>query len=830
MNQIKSSFMKQINLFILTFLFSINIFANNNDLGNPSPNQIALSGTYIIGIAPSDYVSFQAAVTALTTGGVSGPVTFNVKSGVYSERISIPTITGTSATNTITFQSQVSDSTMVILTYPTQSTAVNNYAIQLSGADYVTFRKMTIQRTLNGANNTYGMVIDVSAGSTHNTFSNNKITGITATASATPLSVINSTNASDDSYNSFTYNLIENGSNGIYYLGQSSSMLDQGTVISNNKFSNQYSQAIYTSYQNSINIIKNEITTNSTATNFYGIYCFYCDNALRVGQNKINLTNGGNGLYLYYCDGIAGQLGLISNNFISIQGTIASNGIYANLSTNQNLFYNSINITNTSATSKGLYMNGVTSANFDIKNNIFSNTGGGFAISIDGTATAAYFQANYNNIYTNGTNFCSWGATGNVANIAAWQAASSKDNNSISTNPLFISSTNLHTNNNLLFGMGIPLTSVSTPVLIDIDGETRSISAPCIGADEFTINDLGVSDIILPSVRCDGISFQIGIYIKNHQNYSFTGSIPVSYTYGMNPPVNVTIPSTTINANDSLLYTFANIENGVTGTYTIGAGTFLLDDIDTNNDYIVFLPFTVNPNPTANAGADQTVCLGNSVTFTSTPFPIYIWSNGISSQSFSFTPTDTTTMILTVTDSNGCTDQDSVTAFTVSLPVPIANFTNSLNNLTATFTNTSTNGTNYYWDFGDGQTDNIENPIHTYAFGNTYTVTLIANNICGSDTTEIPITIVGIDEIDGFANISISPNPFSNEINIDFSNSVNKPNEFLVYNLLNQEILKISINEFDNNKKIDLSNLPKGIYTIKAVFKNKVALRKLIKQ
>jgi PKD repeat protein len=187
-------------------------------------------------------------------------------------------------------------------------------------------------------------------------------------------------------------------------------------------------------------------------------------------------------------------------------------------------------------------------------------------------------------------------------------------------------------------------------------------------------------------------------------------------------------------------------------------------------------------------------------------------------------------MILTVTDSNGCTDQDSVTAFTVSLPVPIAGFTNSLNNLTATFTNTSINGTNYYWDFGDGQTDNIENPIHTYAFGNTYTVTLIVNNICGSDTTEIPITIVGIDEIDGFANISISPNPFSNEINIDFANSANKPNEFLIYNLLNQEILKISINEFENYKKIDLSNLPKGIYTIKAVFKNKVALRKLIKQ
>ncbi|NVO02064.1 MAG: T9SS type A sorting domain-containing protein [Bacteroidetes bacterium] len=804
-------------------------YSKNTNPGNPSPSQVALTGSYVIGAAPSDYTTFTLAVTALTTNGVSGPVIFNVKTGVYSEHISIPPITGASAINTITFQSQTLDSTNVTLSYQTQATAASNYAIQLAGADYITFKNMTIQRILNGGNTSYGIVIDVSGGSTHNTFSNNYIKGITATAAATPVSIIYSTNAADDSYNSFSNNLIENGSNGIYYLGQNGTY-DAGTIIRKNSFLNQYSQAIYTGYQNAPVISENIINTNSIATNFYGIYCSYCSNALRVERNKIVLSNGGTGLYLNYCAGAPGQYGLTSNNFITVLGNVVSNGISENLSTNQNLYYNSINITNTSATSKGLYMNGVTSSNFDIKNNIFSNTGGGFAIFIESSATAAYFQANNNDIYTNGSNYCSWGATGNVANIAAWRTASGKDNLSISADPLFLSVTDLHTNNNLLYGMGIPLTSVSTPVIIDIDGQSRSVTTPCIGADEFTINDLGVSKIILPSVRCEGMSFHVGVYVKNFKNYSFTGSIPVSYTFGMNPVVNAVIPSTTINANDSLLYTFTNNETGIVGTYTVGATTSISGDMNVNNDNTVFLPFTVNPNPTANAGADQAVCLGNSVTFTSTPFPIYIWSNGMSSQSFSFTPTDTTTMILTVTDSNGCSDIDSVTAFTVSFPVPIAGFTNSISDLTVTFTNTSTNGTNYSWAFGDGQTDTLENPIHTYTNSNTYTVTLITSNMCGADTSEVLLTVVGIEEFNDFDRIVISPNPFSNNILIDFSKSLNKPKKLILYNILNQEILNIVVNEFEISKNIDLSNLPNGIYNIKAVFNNRVALRKLIKQ
>ena len=46
----------------------------------------------------------------------------------------------------------------------------------------------------------------------------------------------------------------------------------------------------------------------------------------------------------------------------------------------------------------------------------------------------------------------------------------------------------------------------------------------------------------------------------------------------------------------------------------------------------------------------------------------------------------------------------------------------------------------YLWDFGDGNTSNQPNPIHTYARDGTYTVTLTATNSCG-ETELITITI-----------------------------------------------------------------------------------------
>ncbi|MEL6675522.1 MAG: T9SS-dependent M36 family metallopeptidase [Bacteroidota bacterium] len=58
------------------------------------------------------------------------------------------------------------------------------------------------------------------------------------------------------------------------------------------------------------------------------------------------------------------------------------------------------------------------------------------------------------------------------------------------------------------------------------------------------------------------------------------------------------------------------------------------------------------------------------------------------------------------------------------------------------FTDQSTQiAQSWFWDFGDGTTDTLQNPSHLYLSGGVYTVTLIVSNILGSDTVSQTVAI-----------------------------------------------------------------------------------------
>jgi PKD repeat protein len=75
-------------------------------------------------------------------------------------------------------------------------------------------------------------------------------------------------------------------------------------------------------------------------------------------------------------------------------------------------------------------------------------------------------------------------------------------------------------------------------------------------------------------------------------------------------------------------------------------------------------------------------------------------------------------------------------------PCAITSGFNYTSNLTTiNFSNQSTGGTSYLWDFGDGQTSTTLSPSHTYAAFGTYNVCLISTNSCGSDTSCSSVTV-----------------------------------------------------------------------------------------
>jgi PKD repeat protein len=68
---------------------------------------------------------------------------------------------------------------------------------------------------------------------------------------------------------------------------------------------------------------------------------------------------------------------------------------------------------------------------------------------------------------------------------------------------------------------------------------------------------------------------------------------------------------------------------------------------------------------------------------------------------------------------------------------PIANFTMNVTfgyaPLPVQFNDTSINATSWNWSFGNGNYSNAQNPVFTYLIGGTFTITLNASNMYGSD-------------------------------------------------------------------------------------------------
>ena len=106
-----------------------------------------MSGIYVIGTGGS-YTTFSTAASALSSNGVDGPVTFNVLNGTYDGDFQLNSISGTSETNTVTFQSYSGDAEDVVLT---DSYSWASYVVQFYGADYVTFKNITFDRSTTGS-------------------------------------------------------------------------------------------------------------------------------------------------------------------------------------------------------------------------------------------------------------------------------------------------------------------------------------------------------------------------------------------------------------------------------------------------------------------------------------------------------------------------------------------------------------------------------------------------------------------------------------------------------------------------------------------------------
>jgi hypothetical protein len=423
-----------------------------------------LSGTYTIG-SGGDYPDFAAAIDDARLKGVSGPLIFDILSGTYNERIDMHSFPGTSTQNTVTFQSQSGDTNDVEFSLTT-SGMDDNYIVRLYGADFITFQNLTFRA--QGAQ--YARIFDILWGADSIQIRNNIISGASASGAQSERTLIYS---GDSFYRSrlIEGNTFYRGSYSIYMRrGSSTYPYPQGLHIHNNQFKDNGYSAMYLQFYDAPTVSGNTIDARS-----YGIQALTCENDLKIMKNKIN-TDSQYGIYVGSCPASLSDPGLIANNFVHVGGTGSGYGLYLNNSNFHNIYHNSIHITATSTT-LGRALNIYNSDDINVINNVFANSGGGYAYYKDNISTVA--SSDNNDLYAIGTTLAYWNS--GHTDLATLQAESGMDINSFSTDPSFTSDTDLHASANLLDLAGTPLAEVTD----DIDDESRDPVAPDIGADEF---------------------------------------------------------------------------------------------------------------------------------------------------------------------------------------------------------------------------------------------------------------------------------------------------------------------------------------------------------
>ncbi|MCX6351299.1 MAG: T9SS type A sorting domain-containing protein [Bacteroidetes bacterium] len=429
-----------------------------------------LSGTYTInpnGSGSRNVKTFNDAVQLLKDSGVNGAVVFNVADGKYSEQVEIIDINGASATNNITFQSASNDSTKAVVDFKSFG-GTSNYTLFLNRCKYFNFNTLTFMRS-DSVNSKEGRVIQI-FGSNNISFNGCKFLGI-KTKTSTNTEVIRSIAGLPINKNiSFKNSILRNGQYNILWLQKDTTILDSNIAFINNTFDSAKFNACSFNYLVGFKFSGNKVTFNSGSNT--AILLYQVCGKTQITNNVI--YSYGTGLHLNYCTFKKDSILVFNNMITSKIGITFQSSQSNNLHVYFNTFYSA-----TATSSWAAYFSnafGATVNTYFKNNNCISDSG--FALGNQNGIT----QTNYNNLYTLGKYLVRWNSN-DYASLAAYKFGASMDINSVSNKARFISSTDLHLNqnpNNIKLQKGAPISVVTT----DIDGQLRNKFSPNIGADE----------------------------------------------------------------------------------------------------------------------------------------------------------------------------------------------------------------------------------------------------------------------------------------------------------------------------------------------------------
>jgi len=513
-----------------------------SDITSVNMNQPLVKGIYTIDPAGSgsrNFVSFTAAVAAMECG-IAGEVIFEAVPGTYTEQVYMHKIAGASDTSRVTFRSKNGDPASVILTFA--GTAADNYVLKLDSASYITYKNIT----LTASDATNGRVVVFAGNAANDSLVTNNINGQPVTDDNTDAVGV----FAEDFYGgniAIIGNTIKNGASGIHFSGSNTNDEVRGLVVDSNNISGVYSNGINLNFVSRPVVSKNIVDLKDPlASTAYGISLSSGDSAYKVISNTVTISNTSTevwGIALDECLGSAAAPGLVEgnkvialtgntgmiwglansssaynttlNNIVSIKTTGAvAYGLYSDQGNTINYFNNSIyNGSSAVGANVAAYFSHTNPAdgNVKLRNNIFSNEGGGLAAEI---VLSEFINSDYNTYYTTGTTLISRSGTGDTYdNLADWIATSDLDISSIVHKPAFASFATLEpelTNPDVwaIHGRGVQVAGNDHDINKKPRPVTLTAGVPDMGAYEFLPTAQPTVLQAIPAVPAPGITQQ----------------------------------------------------------------------------------------------------------------------------------------------------------------------------------------------------------------------------------------------------------------------------------------------------------------------------------
>ncbi len=322
--------------------------------------------------------------------------------------------------------------------------------------------------------------------------------------------------------------------------------------------------------------------------------------------------------------------------------------------------------------------------------------------------------------------------------------------------------------------------------------------------------DMAMVELLSPESGC-GLGVEaVTVEIENLSGIAVS-DVDVSFSVDGGAVITETITDV-IDASSTYTYTFlATADLSAAGPHTIETSVSIPGDIDGSNDDLTTSVTTLE-TPVVTLPANGTFCdeleldAGN-------PGSTYLWSTGATSQEIIVTSSGTYSVTVT-NPTTGCSASDDIV---VNMEFsPVASFTYTATGLTVNFTNTSTGGASYSWNFGDGATSAETNPVHVYGALGVYNVTLTVSNGCGSDFYSATISVANSIEDILAGSTSVYPNPTSGKtvVSMDFEAVYNVRME--VVNSLGQIVWSAIPGSIQNDTwELDLAPYADGVYTLR---------------